>query len=498
MQSPSETLTSTDTRWWQISFAVCCALLVAPLWVTDLLPLVDLPQHAAQLAIAHRWSDPGFDYAQYFELNWLANSLAPYALTYAFAVVAPIEVALKIALCIALLGIPIATWRLLVATGGNRWWVFAAFPIAHGYAFAWGFLSFVLAAPVGLWLILVALRFQSAPSRKRALALAALCYLLFASHVFVLAYAGLAALLIIVLGAPTWRAKLLGALALAAVVPLASGWWLLTRLLTADSTPQTAPTILDLGTIRFKNALSYMSGAQDVTLTTMLPAVLFLALPFAIGARACRAPWRWAPLGCALLFHLLLPLNVFDTAFIYPRFTLFIIPGLLIALEPTQERRRLRPLPVAVAGLWLALLIGRYYAFGAESRGVAQLIEQIPPNTRLLSLIDNPRSEVVPWSPYLHVGCWHQVRHGGISDFSFAEFFPNRFRYRRNMDPPLPYNVEWIPQNFRWPLHGGALYDYFLIRQSPGARWSPFVGATTQIVLVARVGEWRLYRQTAR
>jgi hypothetical protein len=178
---------------------------------------------------------------------------------------------------------------------------------------------------------------------------------------------------------------------------------------------------------------------------------------------------------------------------------LFVVPGLLVALDaPEVERRRLRPLPVAVSALWLGLVISRYYAFGVESRGIVELIDLAEPNKRMLALIDNPRSDVVPWSPYLHAGCWYQVRHGGIADFSFAEFFPNRFRYRSGMDPPLPYNVEWAPQNFRWAVHGGALYDYFLIRHSPNARWSPFVGATSQIELVASYGEWQLYHQTMR
>ena len=99
----------------------------------------------------------------------------------------------------------------------------------------------------------------------------------------------------------------------------------------------------------------------------------------------------------------------------------------------------------------------------------------------------------MPGFPYLHVGCWYQVERGGIADFSFAEFFPNRFRYKPGMDPPLPYNFEWTPDAFVWAEHGGALYDYFLVR---GTTLDPFKGATTRIELVARHGEWAVYHQT--
>jgi hypothetical protein len=122
------------------------------------------------------------------------------------------------------------------------------------------------------------------------------------------------------------------------------------------------------------------------------------------------------------------------------------------------------------------------------------LLARLEPNKRLLALIADPRSPAMPGTPYVHFGCWYQALHGGIADFSFAEFFPNRFRYKPGMDPPLPYNVEWFPQQFDWSAHGGDRYDYFLVR---GHTLDPFRGATTRIELVARNGPWAVYRQSA-
>jgi hypothetical protein len=157
----------------------------------------------------------------------------------------------------------------------------------------------------------------------------------------------------------------------------------------------------------------------------------------------------------------------------------------------------LRALPVVTAAVWLFVIVSRYHAFGAESRGIVRLLDRLQPNQRLLGLIDNPRSGVAPFYPYLHVGCWYQVQHGGIADFSFAEFYPNRFRYRRAMDPPLPAGVEWFPAAFDWKRHGGAAYDYFLVRSSPGAHWWPAKNAPTHMAVVAEYGEWRVYQQSA-
>ncbi len=348
---------------------MCCAALIAPLWVTDWLPLVDLPQHAAQLAIAKRWSAGGFDYASYFELNWFANSILPYAISYLFATVFPILVAIKLVLCLSLLGIPLVTVRLVAAAGGNRWWVFATFPVAYGYAFAWGFYSFVFAAPLGLLLIDAAIRYRARPTGRRAWLLVGLCYALFASHVLVLAYTGLVALAIIGVGTTTWRARLYGALALASVIPLTVAWWVATKLLTPGSTPQAAPFVLDYGLHRFATLMTSMIGADRITLATVAPGLAFCAVPFLLGCRAARERWRAAPLAITLVFHLLLPLNLLGTAFVAPRFSLFLIPSLLIALEPSGRRPRLaRAVPVVIALSWLAIETHRFHA-SASSPG---------------------------------------------------------------------------------------------------------------------------------
>jgi hypothetical protein len=478
---------------WNASFWACCCILIAPLWVTGLPPLVDLPQHAGLLATGVRWPNQGFPYAEYFEVNWIANSLLPYALSYALALTFPVVVALKLVLCLGLLGIPLATRQLVRTVGGDEWWVFASFPVAYGYAFMWGFIPFVVGAPLGLLLIDVAIRYRNSPSPSRAWALAGLACLLFASHVLVLAYAGLVSA-IIVASASTWRARVFGAFGLAAVLPLVAAWWAATVALTPNTTPISTPLLLGYGPTRISELFGFTVGSLEVTPADVLLAYLVISTPFLLGARFTSKWWRYAPLAVCVTFFLSIPMHVLGTGYVYPRFTLFLVPSLLVALEPA--RRRSRPAQVGAVGLAvlsLVLVAERFHAFGVESRGVISLLARIEPNRRILSLIDDPSSTATSGVPYLHIGSWYQVESGGIADFSFAEFFPNRFRYRAGMDPPLPYNVEWQPGAFDWKTHGGRLYDYFLIR---GDDLDPFRGATTHIELVGREGPWAVYRQT--
>jgi hypothetical protein len=357
----------------------------------------------------------------------------------------------------------------------------------------WGFMPFVVAAPIGLLLIDTAIRYRGMPTRRRLLALLLLVHVLFACHVLVLAYTGMVSG-VIVASSPERRARVVGCLALASVLPTVAAWWAATILLTPDSTPIAAPLLFEYGAMRVPQLLCVMVGSSDTAPTTVLYSVLVVALPFFLGARLTRSWWRYTPLVVALMFHFSLPMNVLGTAYVYPRFSLFVMPALLVAIDRGSPPRTFaKAFAIAIAAASLIAMTARFHAFGVESSGLHAMLRTLEPNKRLLALVDDPRSGTVPWFPYLHVGCWYQVERGGITDFSFAEFFPNRFRYKPGMDPPLPYNIEWTPTEFDWSAHGGALYDYFLVR---GTEFTPFKGATTRIELVARHGPWRVYRQT--
>ena len=77
---------------------------------------MDLPQHAAQISIWQRWDQPEFNYRLIYEHNWRASQQTPYLLIYSLTWVFSIHTALRLALFIFLLGIPVATLFLLRET----------------------------------------------------------------------------------------------------------------------------------------------------------------------------------------------------------------------------------------------------------------------------------------------------------------------------------------------------------------------------------------------
>jgi hypothetical protein len=477
---------------WRACFAICAVLLVAPLWVVALPPLVDLPQHAAQLAIGVHWHDQTFPYRDAFAFDYLANAIVPDAVTYVLALVLPVVTAYKLVLSLAVVAVPVVLARILAAVGGPRWAVFAAFPATYGYAFMWGFTSFVIAVPFGLILLLAAIRYRSEPTRRRAFVLAGAAVLVFACHVLVLACTGLAALAI-VLAAPTMRARLAGAAALSFSAMLTIAWWIALTRSSPDTTPRSVSTVLGYGVARIPTLFASVVGREHATPLVIGAGMLVLFSPVALGVRLTRTWWRWAPLATGLVCYFLVPLDVLTVAFLYPRFAVFVALGVALVVEPREPVPRVpAALGVAFAAGWMALAIVRFHAFDREAAAPRAVLAQLEPGRRLLLLSDDARSDAVDWFPYLHFEQWYVATRGGLADFSFAEFLDNRFRYRH--PPPLPFGIEWEPWRFNWAKNGGDRYDYVLVRRGANSTWNPFAGPGIHVESVVRSGTWELFR----
>lgn len=475
-------------------FLALAALAVLPLWVGHYMPLVDLPQHAAQLAIGLHWGDPAYGYERYYEVNWLTNQLLAYTLTRGFMLFLPLVPALKCVLSVAVVGLAGSVLWLVRTLRGNDYWSLLAFPIGYSFSLYWGFLNFVITIPVAIALIVLATRYVLAPSRGALLALAALTWFLFFSHVLALAFAGLVAVGLVVLRAPGVRAKLLGGAALASVLPVVAAWWATIQGL-APSTTAT-PTMLDWGSHRFLQFFCYQVGLFDDRPLDVLCGVLLLALPFALGGRPAREVWRWLPLVICVAAFWLVPLSAIEVDLIYGRFAVFALPCLLFALDargPTPAPARTAA--VGLVALQLASVAYVFAAFGAEARPLQAVLERAAPHKRLLFLPTDASSQVTFEWPYAHFGAWYQVERGGTADFSFAEFFPMWYRYKPELVTGLPMEFDSHPERFRWALHGRgrdgtARYDYLLVRGPLLPEWSE--GSALRLLEVTSAGDWKL------
>ena len=459
-------------------FAACCGLSLLPLWTTTYPPMVDLPQHAAQVSTWHRWDAADFDYSEFYWINRATPYLVSNTLAYLLSFFVPVLTAFKLVLSAALVGLPLATLALVRAVGGRREWALLTLPLAYGFAFYMGFVAFVLATPLALLVLLAAWRFVNQPSLRRGWIVFGLLQLLFFTHVILFGWAGLVGALVAAARAPDARAVLrrwtpfLGA----AILPFT--WIALTSQI--DSTTQTeAAGFFDWQRVTDLPALLVgLEGKDWVGIDwAMALGVWLLVTPFLTGGRPGRDRVRWIPVATTVVLYLASPWYAFGTDFVQPRFAILLLPTLLFALDhaPTPRSSRWPTLRwptlllAAPSVAWALYLTTLFHLVEVETGALAEVLDDAPPNARILYLPVDRNSRFLPYPVYLHSGVWYQVAKGGLVDFSFAEFFPNRYRYHRDKVPPLPFRVEWRPHLFDWHEHGGELYDFLLIRSDDGA-----------------------------
>lgn len=472
--------------------ALGIAAVVAPLWMVEHLPMVDLPQHAAQVATWQRWGSAGFDYAALWEVNPRTPYLLPNGLAYLVSHLVGVREAFRLVVSLALAAIPLATLLLLRATRGSPSWVLASLPIGYGFAFHWGFVSYLLAVPVAIVFLALGWRYAEAPTPRRGLALWALAHLLFFCHVIAFGWGGLAVAAVVALRASGWRQRLVRWSPLLAALPLPVLWLLATR----DREGRVHdPWVGGWSWERVPEAWSTLVGVERTPLAVLLGLAL-ATLPLVLGGRPSRQPVRWVPFALTLGLFLAAPLDMFGTSFIYPRLGVLLLPAWLVALEPRRPPRIAAWVPAVLVLAVLADIAIGLRRFDAEVGDLDRLVASMAPDRRVLYLPVDRRSQATPAPVYLHSGQWYQVAKGGIVDFSFAEFFPNLFRYRPGEEPPLPEGIEWRAWQFDYHHHGGALYDYFLVHAPLEPTALVFSEAPEAVELEAVAeGGWWLYRR---
>lgn len=468
-------------------------LTLVPVWLARFPPGVDLPQHAAQLAVALGWGEQPL-YREVFRFNPLAPHFIGFALTRLLAAVASIPVALKLVLSASLVALPLATRWLLRDQPYNPWWLLLTLPTGLGYAFYWGFVHYLIATPLAVAFVGLALRHTRQPAARGALAVAAASVLLAFTHLIAFAAAwGIAAALagVALLGRWSPRRALAVLLPLAAAPPVAAVWYLLNRSAAADAG---VGNLYRLGFHRVWELPARLVGMPP-TATAAAIGLAFLLLPLATGGRFSRDPLRLVPLTCALGLYFLVPQDFFGTAFLYPRFAVLVLPFLLLALDakPTGRPALAAALPLVVAGLWLATVDLGFLRYRDQMRDLGALLDRTEPGRRLLYLPLTSADPALPGPVYLHSGLWYQAVRRGIADFSFAEYFANPFHYAPGREPPLPHNFEWRPGVFRWHEHGGELFDCFLVHFRGDVGDRLLAGAPAPPRLELHSGDWWLY-----
>ena len=400
-------------------FCLAILLSLAGLWLTPYPPVVDLPQHAAQVAtLQELWSGNEL-YNQTFELNWFAPYTLTYLLLYALALVLPVGIAGKLLISACVAAVPLLTRQLLRATDSQPAWAWLTVPGALSVAFYWGFMPFLLAIPVGLYLWLLTIRFAKTPTPARAAGIAVCCVMLFFCHVLALGFTALIALVYTAALHFKEPRKLLASwLPYTAGLPLIAYWYF--GKLSNESYTSGAAVVY--GSIKEK-ALTFLSQPAGFG-ATMLPhelliSVVLLLFPLVCGARFSTRPERWVPLVVALLVWALMPAKAVGAILVYHRLSVFLLPLYLLALDFPEQRRPLAS--YLLMGVVAVTLLGntlRFAQFNRETLGFTGILAMMEERRNIMYMPIDPWSAQFPTPIHFHTAMWYQVEKRGITDFN--------------------------------------------------------------------------------
>ena len=499
----------------QLVFFAAVVLAVWPLFRRGYLPIEDLPQHLAAVRVLHSYHDLHYGFERYFELQLFRTQyLAYYVLCDWLSYVMDLELANRVLMIASAMATPYALWYLLRALGRSPWLALFALPLTYNAHLILGFVNFLIAIPLALFGLGLAVRQHMAPTRRRAAALAVVGVVCFLAHVVPFALLALGCALIALDRAPAVVWKRLLPLLPAALVSLV---WLVgspagfstvsavqgglgsvkAQYQPADVAWRDLPNWLT-DTLHGDEDLHVLMGYAGLLLCTLLAGAL-AALVRRVRVRSDGKPhtgawplsWRLLPLAPLCLMLYFVTPSAYD--WIWPIAQRFPLLALLFAIPVLPPPPRAWIAVSVCVLLTLTLLQARCVARAFDSfqhdevGDFDRALLAIPAQKRVMGLIYARWSRNVKFAAFIHFVAYYQARKGGAVMFTFADFPQSPFRFRESNRPPrVPPRWEWLPHlvqasDLTW-------YEYLLTRGGP----APCAGTCQEVYRGSTWSVWKL------
>lgn len=470
------------------------ALLVALLAFRDL-PMVDLPQHAAQITAWMRLDDPSSGFSERFELNLRTPYVLANALARALAPIAGVVPALKLVVWLSIVGNMLALWALARRLGHDPWIALFGLITACGLCFYYGFISFMLGVSLGLLSVALALDHGRAPSLPRGLLLALGLGLTLLAHGVAFALCAGLALVVLARGHGVLVARLAP---FAAPLAVALLWFLpgpVSQRIGGDS--------WDLTWRRWKElpALVASFGSEDRFATVLGLAIVAVSVAL-LGVRPARALERSLLLVGLLAAYGLLPAIFRGIMLLHTRLPTLLLPVLLLAVRSPAPRSaafvgRARACVLVLTVGWLGVFSFRLSAFNREAASYHDFLQGLPSGLAMRPIIFARETQAFPGVPaYVHYSAYYFVEHGGFQGYSFAMYPTSVVRYRAGVKPGMLNAAEWRPELFDERAEVPE-YDFFLVRSDSDREKELFERSPHPIVLTRRLGPWWGYEKAS-
>lgn len=494
-----------------IFFAVGLAL---PIWLSDLPPMTDVPQHAAQVSLLLEILSGSAHWGQY-EIRWFTPYLFAYLITAALAIGVGVPAACKIVISIALVALPLSVRYLIVRTKGVPQASWLAVFGSFGFTYQWGFVSFMLAIVLMVFALTILWSYVDGLGLTEGVKLAGMVVCLFFCHALVFGFFIALAGAMILTRWRGWRGVVWSMVPLCVGIPLALAWllyskshasmaypmdWDLSWFETSEPYYNKASWIEfgDLGFGRFFGFFARILGFRD-PLVAMGFGFFLVAWPFLMGWKFRIRDVRVSlPFALVLTVLFLAPSFVFGTAFVFQRFSLLFFPFYALLFVGTGRHSFRGAIPLFVLflvgwSLWFAMAHHEFRQGVRDFRSVSSFATERGDAISLVFDRDDGFSIAPVW---LHFPVWQMSVSGWDVSPNLSATHIQLVTYKPGREPAESVNkrFEWVPRSIaRDPISCGC-YDYVFVRSlvDPGDYVTR--GFPKGVNLLRSEGVWWLYK----
>ena len=478
------------------------------------LPMVDLPQHAAQVVMLDDLWKQQSAWSDLVVLNWDTPYLAGYSIWWLLYQFADIVTSSKILVTLILL---INCWAIHLLRKTFQAPVileWAALTSFFGFAFQWGFITFLIAIPIGMLFFITNKYYLETREHKYLIGILLLGCLTYFSHILIFSFfcfISYCYFLTIHFRHQNWMQRFQFTLVYLLFAAMLFRYVSKPDLLSFNDYSENyvfAPIWYKILT------LVYMPWNMERTVWCSISWVALLILPRRMGYRPTQQYSRYIPLIAFLIIWFLLPHSLFQTAFIYERFAIFLMPFYYLIWDKNEqantEKDQIQKIKLmhiifilTISGLMFKVYYNNIrFAHDPTMQAYLKISNTILPKKRILMLFDSPSPSsglLTSNTEYLHFGSWYQAQKHGWTDFNFAAYRPQIVRFKPDKLPPIPSRSGSATQQGITQLTNCADYDYLLMNTTETSenitQWLNDTSSCNQFYLIDRQQNWLLFKR---
>lgn len=430
----------------RICFLLALFVTVGFIFYAPYLPMVDLPQHASQVSTLDDLLKNKSVWADMLTLNWDTPYLAGYGLWWLLYQFFDIVLSSKILISIIFLFYIYTIHLLRKSFHAPALLEWAVLPTFFGFAFQWGFITFLLAIPVGLLFFLTCKHWLETQKTKYLIQFALLGLLMYVCHVLIFAFfCFVSYAYFLVAHAKQLHIKKSIYFTLPYLVYALIFYRYLTR-----------PTFWEfryyqedfvfVPLLKKTADLLYMPWNMAYLDYYNLANYFILISPVLLGLKPHKHIKYYMPLLAFLMIWYALPAIGFQTNFVYHRFAIFFIPFYFLMWQQRQNlsttMKNVRQLSQIAFFMVTLALMWKFYddqiKFKKEPALIAyqQISHDMVDNKRVLLLHgymkENSSTGMNSNMEYLYFANWYQAQKHGWVDFNFASFHSQIVRFKKD------------------------------------------------------------------